>query len=64
MEKRIKNKIIEYCNNKKSKNTKFSLYSIHKEFQKEFWKLCAVIHGEWIRENSNLKTKELSEQDW
>jgi hypothetical protein len=64
MEKRIKNKIIEYCNYKKSKNTKFSLYSIHKEFQKEFWNLCAAIHGEWIRDNSNLKTKELSEQDW
>ena len=34
------------------------------EAKKEFWNLCAVIHGEWIRDNSNLKTKELSEQDW
>ena len=62
----MQDKVNNYCNNKKKECVEFSLYHVKKMLEREtcLWNLSAVLYGTWLRETSELETKELSEQEW
>ena len=62
----LQRKVNNYCNDKREKGLDFSLYDVQEMLKKDccFWNLSAVLYGKWIGETSDLKTTELTEQDW
>ena len=60
----IENKIFRYCDERKKKNLPINMYKIHQKFIRDWWRICVVSYGKWIKKTSKLETKELSEQEW
>jgi len=57
-------KVSRYCEERKKRNINTNVYDVWKEFETDWWNLAAVLYGQWLKETSNFKTKELSEQEW
>ena len=60
----IEEKIFRYCDERKKKNLPINMYTIHQKFIKDWWHICVISYGKWIKKTSKLQTKELSEQEW
>ena len=61
IEKRLKGKVFEYCDNNKDVNIR-KVYNYLVET--ELWNVSAVLYGMWVQENSTYESTELSEQEW
>ena len=64
MNEYLRQKVLTYCTERKKRNINTSAYDVWKEFETDWWNLASVLHGQWLRETSNVETKELSEQEW
>ena len=61
IEKHLKRKVFEYCDNNKDVNIR-KVYNYLTE--KELWNVSAILYGMWVQENSTYESTELSEQEW
>ena len=62
IEKHLKRKVFEYCDNNKDVNIKKVCDYLT---ETELWNVSAMLYGAWLRENSTLETTiELSKQEW
>ncbi len=61
MNEYLRQRVFKYCTERKKRNINTSAYDVWKEFETDWWNLAAVLHGQWLRETSNVETKELSE---
>ena len=57
MEEYIRDKVYRYC----EKNEGATLNTVYKAFEKDLWNMIAMIHGEWVANQSDFEGVEFSE---
>jgi len=60
----LEEKVARYCEERKKRNIPTNIYDVHKELEVDWWNLSAVLYTTWLKENSTIQPKELSEQEW